>query len=297
MFRGETRTGNMPTIESPQKTVERFIHTWRNTSSNRLREEIISTFNETNRKSDEYKYKFIDGELVDYLSEISIKIDTSTYIGQKDKELLDCLNLWVDENTEGTAIWISPSYENVYPCNKITAYQLETDGYGNKYTSNTTVLFDTPKEYTLKIASKLNSDFNQIEDPEVLRNKLFSVEESINIENLLELIGGNKNGNITTPSMVLVDHFVDMIHYGVDARLVAQEMNQRGLIGENSVSCGGSSKSLSLESNSLTIDIRNGLEDQYGSLDFPCPHCGAINTRPFGQLISNCQHCGGDVRC
>mgnify|MGYP001594445516 CR=1 FL=1 len=40
-----------------------------------------------------------------------------------------------------------------------------------------------------------------------------------------------------------------------------------------------------------------GMEDQYGSLEFRCDKCGGANSRPFGHLISNCQHCGADVRC
>lgn len=38
-------------------------------------------------------------------------------------------------------------------------------------------------------------------------------------------------------------------------------------------------------------------KDQYGSLRFCCPKCGATNTRPIGELISNCQYCGGSVAC
>lgn len=37
--------------------------------------------------------------------------------------------------------------------------------------------------------------------------------------------------------------------------------------------------------------------DQYGSLEFQCPKCNRRNMRPFNQLLSNCQHCGTDVRC
>lgn len=38
-------------------------------------------------------------------------------------------------------------------------------------------------------------------------------------------------------------------------------------------------------------------EDQYGSLEFDCPHCHKNNTRPYGQLIPNCRHCHKDVSC
>lgn len=39
--------------------------------------------------------------------------------------------------------------------------------------------------------------------------------------------------------------------------------------------------------------------DQYGSLEFECPHvdCKKKNRRQRGRLIPNCQHCGKSVRC
>ena len=37
-------------------------------------------------------------------------------------------------------------------------------------------------------------------------------------------------------------------------------------------------------------------EDQYGSLEFNCSQ-GHRNTRPRGQLISNCATCGESVSC
>ncbi len=64
--------------------------------------------------------------------------------------------------------------------------------------------------------------------------------------------------------------------------------------------CGGSNIT-STSSNGISYTETNtlnfGYEDQFGSLQFSCPKCGATNTRPFGQLLSNCQHCNGDVTC
>lgn len=286
----------MTYIESPTKTVERFVSSWRTTGTDRLTQEIISTFNETNRKPDEYKFKFKDGELVDFQTEIKINIDTGTYLGKKDKEVLDALSCWVSENENGTAVWISPSFESVYPCNKITTYKLETNENGEKSTFNTTILFDTPKEHTLEIARKLNPAFNKTNDPETLRNKIIVFDENLSIENIFELIGIEKDIPHITPSQHIVSYFVDLIHSGFDAEYIAQQMEEKGVIGKFSVSCGGANSSSLLESNSLTLNL-TGLEDRYGSLSFSCPKCGATNTRPFGQLLSHCQHCGGDVRC
>lgn len=39
------------------------------------------------------------------------------------------------------------------------------------------------------------------------------------------------------------------------------------------------------------------MPDKYGSRTFECPSCHKTNVRPENELISNCQHCGGDVRC
>ncbi|KKR51826.1 MAG: hypothetical protein UT88_C0027G0001, partial [Candidatus Woesebacteria bacterium GW2011_GWD2_40_19] len=115
----------MSHIESPTKTIEKFIPSWRYTKPDRLREEIISTFNETHRKPDEYKFRYKNGELLDFQTSTRIEINTSSYLGQKDAELLNTLTSWVSENPSGTALWISPSYDSVYPCNKITMYQIE----------------------------------------------------------------------------------------------------------------------------------------------------------------------------
>lgn len=286
----------MTYIESPVETITRFVSSWQNTPDKRLEEEIISSFNETSRKPDEYKFKFKDGKLVDYQTEIEISINRSTYLGKMDAGFLDTLTAWVSENNSGTALWISPSFESSYPCNKVSIYKIEIGEDGTKTTFNTSVLFDSPKQHTLEIASKLNSAFKDLGNPEVLRNKLFSIDEDFGLSALLELIGTSQNFP-PTPSLGVIKYFVQEIHSGRDPRSIAQEMQQSGLIGEHSVSCaGGANTAVSLGSNSLEINF-GGMEDQFGSLYFNCPKCGATNTRPFGQLISDCQHCGGDVRC
>ncbi|GEM_PF-1709566 len=61
-------------------------------------------------------------------------------------------------------------------------------------------------------------------------------------------------------------------------------------------SCGSSSSNLE-SNNPLNRLLKGGMEDQYGSLTFECPHCNQTNTRPKGKLVDNCQHCGKSVRC
>ena len=284
----------MSYTETPTQTIEKFIPSWRETDPGRLSQEIISTFNETHRKPDEYKYKFANGKLVDFQTGQEIFIDKSSYLGLKDAEFLEVLNSWVSENESGVALWISPSFESAYPCNKISIYQLESSDMGEKTTFNVSVLFDAPRQKTLEIASRLNPAFENINDPEFLRNKLFAMDQNFGLTSLLELIGSEQFFP-ETPSVELINYFVDEIRMGVSPEQIAREMQEKGITGKFSVSCGGSSKAASLDGNSLTLNF--GAEDEFGSLDFACPHCGATNTRPFGHLISNCQHCGADVRC
>lgn len=286
---------NMTYIESPVETITRFIPSWRNTSPNRLAQEIVSSFNETHRKPDEFRYKYKEDGLVDYQTEEEVNIDRSTYLGQKDAEFFDTLTSWVSENDSGVALWISPSYESAYPSNKITIYTIEKSLNGEKNTFNVSILFDAPKEYPLQIAAKLNSAFVKIDDPEVLRNKLFTMDESFTLVSLLELISANQYFP-PTPSIETINYFVKEIHSGRSPRSIAEEMYKNGIIGEHSVSCAGTGATSILESGSLVLNF-GGAEDQYGSLYFSCPKCGVTNMRPFGQLISHCQHCGGDVSC
>lgn len=38
-------------------------------------------------------------------------------------------------------------------------------------------------------------------------------------------------------------------------------------------------------------------KDKYGPLTFSCPYCDKTNEREYNQLLTNCKHCGENVRC
>lgn len=48
---------------------------------------------------------------------------------------------------------------------------------------------------------------------------------------------------------------------------------------------------------SFSVSEFGSSSDLYGSLKFDCPHCNKTNNRQKNKLISNCQHCGKDVKC
>ncbi|MBI4157900.1 hypothetical protein HY502_03575 [Candidatus Woesebacteria bacterium] len=226
----------MSSVESPVETVERFIPSWRVSHPKRLSAEIISVFNETNRIPDPFKLVYRKGRIFDYETGEPVRINRSTYIGQKEGEFFDSLSQWLDENKEGVALWISPLLPGVYPSNKITIYQIIDSSGEEKLTLNTSILLDTAPAHCLAIASRLSPHFKKYRDPEVLRNKLFSLDGDFDLKNLLELASIKLNSK-ETPGQKTIKEFMELIYLGCDPRLIAEKMFQKGVIGAHSVSC------------------------------------------------------------
>lgn len=100
---------------------------------------------------------------------------------------------------------------------------------------------------------------------------------------------------------------VDQASYGQNifkSSDIKQEVYRLGLMPVRQVMTGcGSSGGVSIEkslfSSPFSVSEFSTETDDYGSLTFRCPHeeCRLINKRLKNKLISNCQHCGKDVRC
>lgn len=170
-----------------------------------------------------------------------------------------------------------------------------------KIISNSLIVFDGSSYETLRMIRLMfpqTKDINNLED---FRSILINAGDGFDPALLLAEIG-KIDKNVLNAKQVLskdevavrVNYISRMITTGADARTIAYEAQRLGLLGEHSISCPTGAKSGTF---SELLTGMSGLEDQYGSLQFSCPKCGAINNRPFGQLLSNCQHCGGDVTC
>ncbi len=61
--------------------------------------------------------------------------------------------------------------------------------------------------------------------------------------------------------------------------------------------CAGGGNSVTSTSSIIERSAFALMPDKYGERTFECPSCHKTNIRPENQLISNCQHCGGDVKC
>lgn len=294
------------------QTVEEFVvNGWRNTSPARLTSEITSVYKETHRLVDEYPYYLEDEGLkmiaVDEYGQpekilINDILSRSGYLGQAEGKVFDDLESWAKNNDGGTAVWFSPSYPGTYPCSKMIVHKLAYEfGTMRKTISNSLIVFDSVSHETLQMIHLMFPQTKDINNLEGFRSILINTDADLDPESLLIEIG-KIDKNVLKAKQVLskdevtyrVNYISRMITTGADARAIAYEAQRLGLLGEHSISCPSASKSGTF---SELLTGFSGIEDAYGTLQFSCPKCGSINTRPFGQLISNCQHCGGDVTC
>ncbi len=274
----------MSNIESPKDTVTRFSKSWSSQNPESLLAELVSISKETNRKPDNYFFFVRNNTLIDPNTNNAVLDFVEEGV---EKNVARDLQEWASKTEEGIALWISPKEENIYPCPKVIIHRIAYNQGGEKIVLNSAILFEA-----------------EIENPEYKRKTLYILpDKELNIYKILNWVE-RKSGQETNlePKTDLTYskaiYYRNQIQIGIPIHLVIDDMQRNGFLGEKSISCAGSaSNSLNiLGLKTLSSDIGVG-EDQYGSLEFSCPHCNRTNKRPFGQLISNCQYCGKDVRC
>jgi hypothetical protein len=268
--------------ELTTNTLKRFSKTWNNTNSKSLLSEFISISKETNREPDTYHFTIENNKLTDP----NTKRPVLDFIEEGvEKDVARNLEDWAIRNEEGLALWISPSLEGKYPCSKIIIHKIAYTQNKEKVILNSVILFDT-----------------EIKNPNYKRKTLYTLPDSEdNIFKILNWVKrkSKEETNFETSSKTSLQkakYFVDQIRMGIPHQQIIEEMKKSEFLGKNSISCAIGVSFSNLVESSSSIYIFSG-EDEYGTLEFPCPSCGATNRRPSGQLISNCQHCGKDVRC
>ena len=301
---------NAETLSTNLHTVKQFVETgWPVAPRSRLVQEIISVFNESHRFTDSYTF-FYDGGGFYMLAEdketsetkkIYVReiIERTSPVGKLEGKILDNLEGWYAQKDEGTALWISPPYPGKYPGWKVIFHQIAYTLDGAKVLLNGADLFKGPQETVLSLIHQFFPETRNIHSIEAVRSLLIKPDDNFEPSKLLERIKEIDPDalavNQKLDEVQLVEratYISELIYSRADSGFVAYEMERLGLVGEHAISCAGGGKTLS----ELIVDGL-GMEDQYGSLKFACPKCGGTNSRPFGHLISNCQHCGADVRC
>lgn len=273
----------MSYAEAPKDTVKRFSQSWNATDRNSLVAELLSVSNETNRRPDTYYFTLSEnGELLDPNTGKPILDFVAEGV---EKKVARDLQEWTSQTDEGMALWISPALKGVYPCPKIIIHKIAYQPDKTKVVLNSVILFDA-----------------EIENPEYKRGTLYTLPDSeINISKILAWVKrkSKEEVKVEVEDSTIKDkatHYANQIMMGIPHYQVIDEMQRSGFLGERPISC-PSASNVTAGYSSFTQTESFGFGDQYGELSFSCPSCSATNTRPFGQLISNCQFCGADVRC
>ncbi len=210
--------------ENPVETVIKFSSNWDKKDPDRLVADLVSISNETNRKADTYCYVLRDSKLID--PETNRPVEEFVHGGTEKKVFSDLQN-WANTESEGLAIWISPPLKGVYPCAKVIISRIVYDLSGNKVVLNSANLFD-----------------NEIVNPDYKRKTLYRLKDS---DEILGKIAGwivKKNGgrkieveNYQTIRDQAV-HYSSLYQSGFSKEMIANEMRQKGFLGEHSISCG-----------------------------------------------------------
>lgn len=299
------------TSERNLRTIEEFVPGWRSTPDQLRTAGIISVFKETHRLVDNWPYYSDGGGIFVWSgnegqerSKVYIKdvISKEGYPESIEADVLAQLENWISKTDEGSAIWVSPPYPGKYPCSKIIIHQVAYEpGTLEKVILNSAILFDASEADTLGLLHRLFPQTKDIRNLEELRSIIIFPGSDFDLNFLLQEISCldenvlRARQQITQEDLIAGANYISgLISSDTNARLVAYEMRRLGLLGRFPISC--PSLGISLPFSEFIGGVFS-IEDQYGSLQFACPKCGGINTRPFGNLISNCQHCHADVRC
>lgn len=290
--------------------LKEFVETgWPEAPRSRVIQEIISVFNESHRFTDSYTffcdgggfYMLVEDEKTNATKKISVRdvIDRSSSTGKVEAEILESLESWFTQKDEGTALWVSPPYPRKYLGWKVILHQIDYTSDGTKILLNRADLFEAQEEAVFSLIHEFFPERRNLNSLETIRSLLITPDKTFDPSKLFERI------KEIDPKAMAVNQKLDgaqlleraayvseLIHSGADSTFVVYEMERLGLVGEHALSCTGGGKTFS----ELIVEGL-GMKDQYGSLEFACPKCGGKNSRPFGQLISNCQHCGANVMC
>jgi hypothetical protein len=271
--------------ERPVDTVNRWIHEdW--TVNDVSREELVtklhSISNETNRTPDSHYYSFRNGILLDPDSGDPILKHIAPGV---EYNVAEELQNRVANTDEGAFIWNSPKLYKIYPCNKSMLYQIAYNANMEKVLLYSAILYD-----------------GDIENPEDHRKTLVSAPDAdetvLGLLSWIEKVSKQKQDIKETGfDRQQASYYADQFKSGVDPRVIMEEMQASGFLGQNPISCPTGMQSFSnYTSAGANILIFAGVKDKFGSLEFPCSQ-GHMNKRPYGRKIKYCSTCGEDVSC
>ena len=273
-------------------------YNWRGLSSETVKAYATTVYKESHRIPDDWSYKIHENGLYDekrngYVRDIVSEYPhPNLYLRRVEDTIIDAMDTWAVHDTSRYLVWISPSFSGEYPTHKIEILERSEDGGS---THNMAILFDGDRSTCLNVSKEIFPQLGQIEYVEEIRRSIIILDE-LDIDRILKIVKPYVDQPSHNPgvSPEVYDYIAELSARGASQNFIANEMRRLGVIGEKSFSCPGGGLSAALES---STEVINQAEDKYGKLSFSCPHCGKVNTRPYGQLISTCHFCGGDVKC
>lgn len=246
----------------------------------------VSEVLESHGIPDTYLWRFNElGQVIPEHSDTPIEdvVVKDTPLGRVEFEALLKIQEQAFKMNAGFIIWISPRHPIYYPdASKIIISEKIGETLLNKaFVTNWDVIGSILVAKELATLSDL--DPNIFRSPtDVRANPIF-----IDIKNEEDLALALKR--------MLDKKTIEMIENGED--VIAKQKFMEGYLKGNSIPRGNSPLSCPVPMKGLTaFQIFSG-EDEYGSLQFECPHCHKINTRYPHVLLEKCLHCKENVKC
>lgn len=236
---------------------------------------------------DPYIWRFNKlGQLIPEYSDTPIEdiIVKDNYIGKIEYDAFLKIQEKASKINSGFILWISPRHPVYYPyASKIVVSEKRRGTLLNR-----AIVTNWDTIGSVVIARELSLLSNM--DPNIFRS-------GVDVRANPIFIDKEKEEELSLALKKILDQkSIEMIASGKDflakRKYVGDLLAGRKIShGQNPLSCP------TLMERPTAFQIFSGEKDQYGSLEFVCDKCHEVNTRPYGKLISNCQHCGADVKC
>ncbi len=246
----------------------------------------ISNQLESNGIPDSYTWKINRfGKLIPENDETPIEniIVRNNVVGELEyKAFLKIQEKAPDMNSGDYILWISPTHPVYYP----DASKIIITIFNGKTFLNKAIVTDWDAIGSI-LAAREFAGLSDI-DPFIFKDTNIVRANPI-------FINREKEAELGFALKRMLDHkAIEMMENGEDIR-VKQKFIQDSLAGKATI-YGNKPRSCPNSMENSAFNIFSG-RDEFGSLEFECPHCHQTNTRERGKLMSNCQHCGEDVRC
>lgn len=265
-------------------------------------EDVSSEVHETNRIPDP-RILLVDGENILRLDGVQVddSIEKVSYLGKVEYEAFKKIKRWSRENESGVEIWFSPSFDGIYPVEKIDIGEIRHASNGTKVLFKKAILLDIEKDDFLNRANNfaLSIGCEDFKSSEALRSEpIFCTRTEMKIllssisglTNQIEMISKGEDLYKKSETYQKLSHIHKEIHVSSDRYCrndyyyIRERAQEEKMMGEKSVSCPSSKTAFQ----SFSGDYRG--EINTNEAYFECPRCHGLIKSGLG--ITTCPHCG-----